>query len=262
MKTILKQHDIAGFTILESLYPPHLRQPRHTHARASFSFVMAGSYLENYGRQTQVRQPSTFVFHPPQEAHAVGYGSKSVRILSVHLDCKRLAYIREHSLILDSPASHRSETIVWLGHRIYQEFSRLDAVSALAVEGLVFEILAEASRIKSTSERKSPSWLEQVKEFLHDNFSESFVMEDVAEVAGVHPVHLARVFREQHGLTIGEYVRRLRLEFARQQISTTETPLSEIAVASGFSDQSHLTRTFRSVFGLTPSRYRKISRKC
>ena len=261
MTHIQKKHSIDGFMLSEALYPPRLKQPRHTHSNASFSFVLAGNYIENYGRQTQTRQPSTIVFHPPQESHAVDFQS-GARILSVHIGFERLAYIREHSIVFDSSMSSQTETIAWLGHRIHREFCRPDAVSTLAIEGLIFEILAEASRGKvSASEKKFPCWLEKAREFLHDNFSESMTIDAVAEIADVHPVHLARVFRRQTGGTIGEYVRRLRVEFARRQISTTDLSLSEIALAAGFSDQSHLNKTFKSLFGFTPSEYRKTSRR-
>ena len=257
---ILKKHGIAGFTLYESLYPPTLKQPRHTHSLASFSFVLAGGYLENYGRHEKTRQPSTIVFHPPQESHAVDF-QNGARILSVEIDFQRLSYIREHSIVFDASMSSQTKTIAGLGHRIYHEFRRPDAVSGLAIEGLIFEILAETSRSKVFAiEKKSPRWLEQVKDFLHDNFSESVTLEAVAEIAHVHPVHLARVFRRKYDCTIGEYIRRLRVEFARRQISTTDLPFSEIALAAGFSDQSHLNKTFKSIFGFTPSDYRKTSR--
>ncbi len=258
---IVKSEELAGFTLTEAIYPAGLRQPRHTHGRASFSFVLTGSYVENYGRKSQVRQPSTVVFHPPQESHSVDFETEVVRILSVHIDFERLARIREHSIVLDSPVSRRTETIAWLGRRIYREFDRMDALSALAIEGLILEILVNASRDEGSSgEQKSPRWLEQAKEFLHAHFSESLVLEDVAGAVGVHRVHLSRVFREKFGCTIGEYARRLRVEFACRQISTTKTSLSEIAFAAGFSDQSHLNKTFKNLFNLTPSEYRKISR--
>lgn len=257
-----KQRMIAGFSVAEAIYPPRLRQTRHTHTHASFSFVLAGSYLENYEKRGETREKSTVVFHPPQESHSVDFESEAVRILNVEFDFPRLAQIREHSIVLDSSAICRTETTAWLGNRIYQEFNRTDAASALSIEGLVLEILAEASRNRvSTAERKSPRWLEQAKDFLHDNFSESFALEDVSKIAGVHPVHLARVFREQFGCTIGEYVRRLRVEFACRQISATDISLNEIAVHAGFSDQSHFTRAFKNQFGITPNEYRKIVRK-
>jgi AraC family transcriptional regulator len=141
MKHILKLQEIAGFTLFEALYPPGLKQPRHTHTLASFSFVLAGNYVEDHGKRMRTRQPSTIIFHPPQESHSVDFQSEQVRILSVQIDFARLAYIREHSIVLDSSASRRTETIAWLGHRIYREFRRANAVSTLAIEGLIFEIL-------------------------------------------------------------------------------------------------------------------------
>ncbi len=264
MTYLQKENVINGLTISETLYPPRLKQPRHTHRLASFSFVLAGGYIESYGRQTSTRQPSTVISHPPQESHAVDFQG-GARVLSVQFDFERLAYIRSRSGVLDASASSRTETIAWLGKRIYQEFRRPDAFSALALEGLVFEILAEASRSKiadSSDEKISPRWFRQVKEFLHDNFSESIALEAVAEIADVHPVHLARVFRRQTGGTIGEYVRRLRVEFACRNISASNDSFTEIALAAGFTDQSHFARTFKNHLGVTPGEYRKVSRPC
>lgn len=252
---------INGLNLADVAYPPNLRQPRHAHKFASFSFVMSGSYLEKFSPRAFSRKSSTVVFHPPEESHAVNFET-NVRILSVEFDFKRLAAIRQHSAVLDEPASFQSENISCLGRKIYRELQNADAFSALAIEGLILEILAEAARRKTRAadEKQFPRWLAQTRDFLHGNFADSFVVEDIARIAGVHPVHLARVFRRKFGCTIGEYVRRLRAEFARRQISTTETPLSEIALAAGFSDQSHLSKTFKSVFGLTPAEHRKISR--
>jgi len=262
MTHLQKKHSINGYVLAESLYPPRLKQPRHTHSEASFSFVLAGNYIENYGRQAQTRQPSTVIFHPPHESHAVDF-QNGARILSVQFNSEQFVYIRRHSIVLDASASSRTETIARLGNRIYQEFRRPDAFSALAIEGLIFEILAEASRCKAAvGERKSPRWFKQVTEFLHANFSESIALESIAEIAAVHPVHLARVFRRQTGGTIGEYLRRLRVEFACRRISASNDSLTEIALAAGFADQSHFARTFKNQLGVTPGEYRKIARSC
>jgi AraC family transcriptional regulator len=124
----------------------------------------------------------------------------------------------------------------------------------------VNEALVEAVRAQTRRENASPPWLRRAEEFLRDNFSQQFSCEDVANAAGVHPAHLARVFRRNHDCTIGEYVRRLRLDFAAQALSQ-DSSLAEVASAAGFSDQSHLSRIFRNHFGLTPSQYRKILRR-
>ena len=259
-KQVIKKCEIAGLTVSENLYPPFLRQPGHTHPLASLSFVLAGSYLERCGRQALTRHPSILVFHPPQEHHAVDYHNE-VRILSVQIDSPRLAYIREHSAVLDLPLSCRTERITRLGRQIYQEFRRRDSASALSIEGLVLELVAEVSRGGLAASRgKPPRWLGRAEEFLRSNFSKPFSLEDVAGIVGVHPVHLARVFRRQKGCTVGEYVRHLRIDFALRQLSETENPLSDIAAAAGFADHSHLTRTIKAHLGLTPSEYRKNSR--
>jgi AraC family transcriptional regulator len=259
-KRVNRECEIAGLTVAENHYPPSLRQPAHRHQLASLSFVLAGSYLERCGRQGLTRRASTLILRPPQECHAVDYHDE-VRILSVQIDSSRLAHIREHSAVMESTASFRSERIARLGRLIYQEFRRGDAASALSIEGLVLELVAEASRAGADGPQgRPPGWLGRAEEFLRSNISKPVALGDLAAIAGVHPVHLARVFRRQKGCTVGEYVRRLRVDFALRQLSETENSLSDIAAAAGFADHSHLTRTFKAHTGLTPSAYRKNSR--
>lgn len=257
MVHLQKTYSLDGFRLSDVLYSPKLKQPRHTHSAASLSFVLAGGYIENYGNRAMERTASTIVFHPPQESHAVDF-QDGARILSVEIAFRKLADIREQTAVFDASLSHRNEAISHLGHRLHREFCRMDAFSALSIEGLILEILAEASRCRMPApDKKSPQWLTRAKDFLHDNFSESVTTETLAEIADVHPVHLARVFRQRYDCTVGEYLRRLRVEFARRQIQATDLPLSEIALAAGFADQSHLNKTFKSLLNLTPSEYRK-----
>lgn len=260
MKHTVESRELAGFRIVDSRYPARLQQPRHRHALASLSFVLAGSYRETFRMGAAMRQPSTVVFHPPQESHAVEYQDRPVRILSVHLNAQRFSHFTTYSKVFESRASGCTKAINWIGYRLYREFCNADELSALAVEGLVNEALVEAARAQTRCEKGSPTWLRRAEEFLRDNFTQQFSCEDVANAAGVHPAHLARVFRRNHGCTIGEYVRQLRLEFAAHAISSQDSSLAEVASAAGFSDQSHLTRIFRNHFGVTPSEYRRILR--
>jgi len=71
-----------------------------------------------------------------------------------------------------------------------------------------------------------------------------------------HPVHLAKAFRKAHGETIGECQRRLRLNKAELLLRKRNMALADIALQSGFSSQSHFSRSFKCAFGTTPSRYR------
>ena len=139
--------------------------------------------------------------------------------------------------------------------RLYREFRLMDAVSPLAIEGLVLEILAELVRLTASS--RLPPWLLRARELIHDRFQENLGLADIAAAVGVHPVYLASTFRRHFRRTIGDYQRQLRVEFACKQLATGLTPLAEIALAAGFADQSHFARVFKRHLGMTPGTYRK-----
>ena len=87
-------------------------------------------------------------------------------------------------------------------------------------------------------------------------YSERLTLDDLSREAGVHPVHLSRVFRKCVGEGIGEYVHRLRVRAACEQILEPEISIAEVSLALGFADQSHFTRAFRRVTGMTPAAFR------
>jgi len=81
----------------------------------------------------------------------------------------------------------------------------------------------------------------------------------LAAMVNVHPVHLARSFRRFQGCTISDYVRQLRVDNARRKMMSGNVRLVDIALSSGFSDQSHFSRSFKRVTGMTPTEFRKIN---
>jgi len=94
--------------------------------------------------------------------------------------------------------------------------------------------------------------------FLHERFDQRLTVAELASYAGVHRVHLNRVFLQQFDCTVGEYLRFLRVERACSELSVTPEPLSKIAQDCGFSDQAHLSRTLKLFTGLTPLTYRTL----
>ncbi|HEX9928906.1 MAG TPA: AraC family transcriptional regulator [Pyrinomonadaceae bacterium] len=245
--------------INEVFYPGGMRQDGHRHHFPALSFVLSGQYQECIGRQAHSRRMSTLIYHPADEKHAVAFES-DVRILSVEFRTNSNASRTADSL--DHGSSHRSELVTWLGFRLRCEMARSDSASALAVDGLISEMFAEGARGKVLSEEKGfAAWLVRATDYVHDNFRTTLSLEEIAKVAGVHSAHLSRVFRQKMGCTVGEYLRRLKFEFACQQILSTEIPLCEIALDAGFADQSHFNRIFRTKMGMPPYMYRKLHRK-
>jgi AraC-like DNA-binding protein len=91
------------------------------------------------------------------------------------------------------------------------------------------------------------------------NFLRPLSLAEIAGAAGVHRVHLSREFRRYFSTTVGEFLRRKRIEHACHLVSTSNTALAEIAMTCGFSDQSHFSATFRRQVGLTPARFRQMA---
>jgi AraC-like DNA-binding protein len=98
--------------------------------------------------------------------------------------------------------------------------------------------------------------LRRACEYVHAHFGENLTLAQVARAAGVHPVYLGQIFRQEFGETLGEYLNRIRVRAAAERLANSDLPLSAIALDFGFYDQSHFTRIFRQVTGATPGVFR------
>ena len=102
--------------------------------------------------------------------------------------------------------------------------------------------------------RSSPGAIERALEHIHDNFCERLRLEDLAAVAELSVFRFATVFRQRVGLPPHRYICRLRVQRA-QALLRAGMPAAIVANEAGFFDQSHLSRHFRSVCGMTPREY-------
>jgi AraC family transcriptional regulator len=252
---------MAGFYLTETAYAPKLKVPRHSHRHACFCLVLQGTYTELYQGKAIECRPSHLIFRPAERIHSDHFGDLSVRCFIIEFDAEWLTNLHERSISMDEPTSFKGCSLASLAMRLRNESQRADDFTSLMVEGLMLELIAEiARRSIITSERKRPRWLIQAEEILHENFNERLTLSDIAETVGVHPVYLAGAFRQHYHCSIGEYIRRLRIEFASHELSNTAAPLAHIALAAGFAHQSHFSHTFKRLTGLTPAQYRQATR--
>ena len=258
---IIESKLIAGFYLTETAYAPQIKVPRHSHRKACFCLVLQGTYTELYRRKAIECKPSHLIFRPAEEVHADHIGNADVRCFIIETEPEWLTRLDKRSSRMDEPASFQSSSLVWLVTRLRHEARRADDYTSLTVEGLMLEMVAEVARgSKRISERRPPRWLARAKEMLHENFGETTTLAALAAAVGVHPVYLAAAFRRHYRCSVGEYVRRLRIEFAGRELSRSEAPLADIALAAGFAHQAHFSRTFKRLTGLTPAEYRSTFR--
>jgi len=252
---VLIRREAAGFVLREIVHNLALKVPKHSHEHAHVAVVLRGNFTEKCESKTLECKPLSVSYLAPGLTHSDDFRGGAHSFL-FEIAPQRLEYVRQ-LLTLREPIFLYGGLPAWLSMRLYAEAQQKDAASALAIEGLALEILAELSRKQATpSERKPPPWLERARELLHGEFQESTTHNEIASTVGIHPVYLASLFRLYYGCTIGEYVRRLRIEKACRDISASDAPLADIAQAAGFCDQSHFTKVFKQYTGMTPSRFR------
>jgi len=106
----------------------------------------------------------------------------------------------------------------------------------------------------------SPAMRHRVCDFIESHISEKISLDALSTMAGLSPHHFARAFQQSLGMPPHRYLLRRRLEHVEQMLRDTRLPLSHIALAVGFSDQSHLNRHFRRLTGMSPSLARGLER--
>ena len=249
---------LGGLTLADAAYEPWHRLPKHAHEHAFFSLLLRGSFTEKLDHGGRTCVPTSLVFYPRHEPHSEVFGPQGGRAFNVEFAGDWMSRMRDFGIREPERSQEmRGSRLNWLATRLYAWF--LGEGNGVGVEELAVEMLAElAATGASEGERRRPGWLSRVRDELHARYAEVIRVTDLAKDAGVHPVHLARVFRRYHGCTVGQYVQRLRVEHACGALTDSQASLSSIAFETGFSDQAHFTRRFKELTGISPGLYRRL----
>jgi AraC family transcriptional regulator len=96
-------------------------------------------------------------------------------------------------------------------------------------------------------------------EYIEDNLGSKVAIQEIADCVALSKSHFSRAFRQSFGSAPMAYVAARRVERAKLMMTSTRQRLTDVALTCGFSDQSHLTRSFRRAVGISPARWRRIS---
>jgi AraC family transcriptional regulator len=257
--TLLRKWTCDAFTISEVQYAARAKYAWHGNEHALLVVTEKGCCAKQTDRKEVVCAEDSLLFIPAQRLQADLFSTDTV-FLIVDISPLFIARSQELGAIIRNVVSLPGAEFVGFGSQLVQEFQQMDSVSPLVFESLILSILANGFRAYSSSLRpKVPNWLLMAKDLLHDRLTESFTIESIADEVGIHPVRLSHEFRRFFKVTPGEYLRHIRVDFAAKQLTDTTCPLLEIAMASGFADQAHFSRTFRRITHMTPSAFRGLA---
>jgi len=254
----IQRLDVSGLIMTEAVSNDECLIPAHSHDQTHITIVVEGFCEEMYNGKKRDIPPLAVSYFHPGEIHSLRVFNTPTRSFDIEIGQEwldRLPHPITPITMIDPPHGSVSGLMI----RLYREFKETDDLSALAIEALTLELLVELARTsKGARIKKAPVWLRKVVDLINDKYRRNITLSEMAESADVHPSHLVQVFREHYHCTPGEFLRRVRVECAMRQLRNPGVALSDISADAGFSDQSHFTRVFKRLAGLTPAQYRSL----
>jgi AraC family transcriptional regulator len=245
-------------TVVVSRYHPGERHAPHEHEIGNVSLVLSGTLEEQVGSRSENAGPLSVVVKPAGTRHADRFGVGGATLAQIRLDVELTGTMEDGK---PSAADWR-----WLHDgRAARAFLRLvkrvrsaDAPPPDERDSDVVELLATLHE-SAPGAGAAPRWLSVVRECVDETWDAPPSVRALAREVGVHPVYLAREFRRWFGSSITDRVRRHRVRAAAGLLAGSKVSISHIALAAGFTDQSHLTRVFAAELGTTPGRFRALA---
>jgi AraC family transcriptional regulator len=231
-------------------FAPGLRLPSHYHNEPMLTVPLRGRVdLVSGGRRVACLPGMVFIV-PPGEVHESTFGHSGARSVVITPLDSDIAF--RELLVVDSPPISR------IAAGIVDETKCTDSLSGMAVDGMVLQIIALTLRIDSKMRGRMPqAWLQTVVDVMRGAEGRRVNLSDLAAAVDTTPAYLAKVFRSTYGQPIARFARGLRLEQAAERLRASDASIRHIARDAGFADQSHFTRLFKSVKGITPALYRQ-----
>ena len=228
--------------------------PSHAHQAGFVSLMLHGEYRETAGLSHFGYQPFSCVYHPPGMDHRDEVGQSGVTLLTLEFKPELFDAMDFDAVnlrpIIDLSGRRPAWELMDLYQRIFSNAANDLDIESRAV-ALAFSIVKSSGRAP-----RNLRSLQRAREYVHAHFADNLTLAQVARAAGVHPVYLGQIFRQEFGETLGEYLNRIRVRAAAGMLANSDLPLSAVALDLGFYDQSHFTRIFRQFTGATPGTFR------
>lgn len=227
---------------------------RHQHTDMHLVLLLAGHYVSDAAGMPAVCAEPAVILNPPGTEHRDRFRSRDGLFLTLTMPSAALARLCEGHPIGDQSRRLPRPSLA-RALRLLPEVWHWERTSPLMIESIFTELVADASvkPIPTVGDK-----LQRVLDRLEADHASPPSLEELASIAGLHPVYLARAFRKRHGIAPSEYLRKRRLHKAVSLIARRRT-LARAASELGFVDESHLHRCFVAEFGITPGAFRRLA---
>lgn len=256
--------DLGKLDLLRATYITHAFS-RHTHQGYAIGVVERGAEEFYYRGNTHVAPAGSIVVINPGEVHtgqAADESGWSYRMLYPEVDLVQKAALEVSSRWQNIPDfaspvikdKHMVGVIKNL-HIILEKSTATLERESYFISTLAQLIARHADgQFKIQSATGTHRAVMRAREFLETHYAENLSLEQLAQIAHLSPYHFIRVFRQMVGLPPHAYLTQVRVERAKTLLEQG-IPIVQVAADTGFVDQSHLTRRFKRIVGVTPGQY-------
>ena len=241
-----------GVAAREVVYASNEHMEKHAHDTLQVTVVLAGSLQEIVGAARVQARPWDVGVKPPGTEHANDFDGQHVHLVTLEVNADGLDF--------QGPA------LQWgwaprpsVSRQLFGLAKSARALNVREIDDGAIEILGLLQGPDGSRRRTPPAWLKRVRERVLDTFRQGVATRELAVGEGLHPVYLARCFRQAYRESISDCVRRMRLCRAGELLARSTMPIAQIAVECGFTDQSHLNRLFLQATTFTPRKYRQLT---
>ncbi len=232
----------------------------HHHENAYFTFLLAGKMIEGDKKGKKYCSAGSLIFHNEEEFHYNIKPPGYTRGMHIELQADWLQMNGPGLQNIEGSFEINDVNLKIIFHKILKETKHADNLTLLGIENLVTNALHQLFSTQRMDSIFAPDWVKLVDEFLKDNFRSPYCLKEIANILGIHPVHLSRSFTRYFGCTLANYIRKIRVERALSELLGSKNSLSFIAHDCGFADQSHMVRCFKEFADTTPAQFRKLLR--
>ncbi|KQK25140.1 AraC family transcriptional regulator [Chryseobacterium aquaticum] len=249
--------NLEGITLTDTVYT-HDKVDWHYHKNAYFTFILQGNVIEGNKKEIYNCSAGDLLFHNWQEPHYNIKPKGFTRGFHIEIEEKWLSELDFKTKDLQGSIKIADPDLKFLLYKIFRETKENESSTLLSIQTLLLETLSKMIHHQKNNSQKKPNWVSELNNILNDQFSDSLSLDYLSKQLHIHPVHLSRDFSKYFNSGLGEYIRKIKIQKSLELISQKKLDLTAIAFECGFSDQSHFTRCFKEINGITPSQYRKI----
>ncbi|MFC0777870.1 helix-turn-helix transcriptional regulator [Flavobacterium sp. HJSW_4] len=244
-----------GLAVVETEYQNKVYEGWHSHNNAHITLFLNGGTTEKRKNFSETVGPGSLLFYHSDELHLNQNTLFPSRNINIEIEENLLKELEMNEAALEKSVQNSVYT-KFLILKIFKETQSSDSFSNDNIRMLFSQLSNSTDHLERFD--KSPFWVKSLNELLNDCWNENPNLNDLAQVLHLNPITISKHFPKYFGCTLGEYMRRIKINRSLSLIQSSPENLTEIAFQCGFSDQSHFIRTFKSQTGFLPKQFQKL----